>query len=392
MKKYINDKSPFSNSLDEMDGQVLIFEGHDRPRYIYPFNNEAGYLGLDDWSQYWNKPTYSSEVVGKLDATKYYSIVVVPVKTDISVGGLPIYGEATKPSIPQKPTAALRGFIFNIPTHTQTVIKDCGIAYSTENDAVTDDDKTWTVNEHIGKTLKNVETGITSSITANTATSITSAGAVFNSGERYQITSISVKARLVYACEMASAFSVNTSNYYLAGVINDNTTTTFTMSSFVESADIWDFDAGFLAPPSASSVKNVSGVMFCGGGITEERGVAKIERTVEAIEAQSDVATILEYHYWKGANLTVSGALEGSGEYTVTEMSLAKPLFRKDGYSISIQSSGKWKLQRTSGLFDIYEQSTVEEWPWLGTWVKLTKAITEVDYWKGSQITIAGAG
>lgn len=285
MKKFVNDKSPFSNSLDEMDGEVLSFEGHDRPRYIYPFNNEAGYLGLDDWSQYWNKATFSSEVVGKLDATKYYSIVVVPVKTDISVGGIPIYGEATAPSIPQKPTAELRGFVFNIPTHTQTVIKDCGIAYDTEDDAVTDEEQAWTVDEHIGKVLKNVEDETTATITANTATTITASGASFSSGDRYQITNISVKARLVYACEMASAASVNISYYYLAGVITDNTSTTFTMKSFVESADIWDFDAGFLAPPSASCVKNVSGVMFCGGGITEERGTAKIIKTIQAIEA-----------------------------------------------------------------------------------------------------------
>ena len=66
MKKYLNDLSPFAKSLDEIEDHIVAFGGHDRPRYIYPDNNEAGYLGIDNWGQYWNKALFTEETVGKL--------------------------------------------------------------------------------------------------------------------------------------------------------------------------------------------------------------------------------------------------------------------------------------------------------------------------------------
>ena len=307
MRKYLNDQQEFPKSLEEIEGHVVAFEGHDRPRYAYPNNTEAGYLGLDDWGQYWNKAKFLEEVSGgKLDGEKYYSIIVVPVKADISVGGSPIYGEATPPSIPQLPTAERRGLKFTIPTHDQVVVSETGLSNNTENDSVTDESKEWVEDEYVGYFVKNVETGRSTEILSNTTDTLTCTGSIFSTGDRFQITSPAVTNRLVYAAEMSSASQVATANYYIAGVIDNNTDTTWTLNQFFVSSDIWDFSAGYLQPPNASAVKSVSGIMFCGGGIEESRGKAVYNGTVESRQATAnadeEITISIEDELFEGAN------------------------------------------------------------------------------------------
>lgn len=295
MKKYINDKSPFPQSLEELDGVVLNFEGHDRPRYVYPLNEEAGYLGLESMDKPWHTPQFVSiDAGGTLESAKYYSIIVVPIKADITAGGLPIYGEASPYSIPKTPAAASKKITYTIPTHPQFIIKECGITELFSSFTITDSFQTWTASGYVGATLKNVETGKLYTITANTATTVTATNAIFSAGDRYQILERTVTARAIYAAEMTNASDVSSSSYYLRDIINDNTTTTYELLAFAESADSWDFSGNNLPPPNASAVKQLASLVFCGGGISESRGKAKIDTTTANTiqSAEDDTGTV----------------------------------------------------------------------------------------------------
>jgi hypothetical protein len=294
LKKYINDKSPFPQSVDEMDGSVLIFEGHDRPRYVYPLNEETGYLGLDSMDHPWFTPQFVSLGTGTLTSAKYYSIIVVPIKADISAGGLPIYGDASAYSIPKTPAASSKSINFTIPVHTQRIVKDCGIVFDSTYYQIEDQTKEWETNQFVGSYAKNVETGKEYLITANTATVITFVSGVFSADDRYQIVKPTCTARAIYACEMAAAADVSTSDFYLRDIIEDNTTTTYALTAFAESADIWNFEGTQLQPPNANSVKALSSIVFCGGGIVENRGKAKVDTdTASAIQSEvSDTGTV----------------------------------------------------------------------------------------------------
>lgn len=320
MKKYINDKSQFAQSVDELDGHLINFEGHDRPRYIYPANTEAGYLGLEDWSEYWNKPTYDSEGTGDLNAAKFYSIVVVPYKNNIAPGGLPIYGEATWSSMPQQPSGASKSLVFNIPKHPQKVIKFCGFAASTETGRVTDSAIDTTEDFYVGYTLRNVETGEESTIYQNGESTLY-AGLDFTAGDRYQILDSATQGRLIYAAEMAAASDVLTSTYYLRATIPNVSQDQYEMTVFAESADIWDFSAGYFPPPNANAVSVISGLAFAGGGISDETGKAAYIDTAETKQATATAdeqiaASIVDDDYTAAGTarvmrLTLASALTG---------------------------------------------------------------------------------
>ena len=290
--KYLNDLSVKPHITTELAGHGVAFNGYDRPRYIYPAISEAGYLGIDDWSGYWNKAAYASEGTGTLDAAKFYSIIVVPVKTNISVGGFPIYGEATAPSIPQKPSDA-KSFNYTIPVHSQKAVKFVGTATANGTGECTDSAAAFTVDALIGLTLLNVDTGLTAEITDNTATVITAAGVDFTAADRYQVLESAIQSRLIYVAQMAAATDVLTANYYLSATILNNTATTHEVTSFAESATIWDFSAGYLQPPNANCCAMVSNILFCGGGIkSEATGTVAYLDTEETAQA---TATANEY-------------------------------------------------------------------------------------------------
>jgi hypothetical protein len=290
MEKYINDKSPFWQSIGELDGVMLDFEGHDRPRYIYPTNKEAGYLGIESFDAVWNTPQYVSTASGgTLESAKYYAIIVVPIKTDMTAGGLPIYGEASPRSIPVTPGSASKKLTFTIPTHSQKIIKNTGLCLIKTGVSVTDTSQAWTVNEHAGRVLKNVETGLEYVIVSNTADTVVCSNLSFTTGDRFQILASAITARAIYASEMTNATDVTSSTYYLRDIIEDNTTTSYELTAFAESADSWDFSGNYLPPPNAAAVKVLASLVFCGGGIEESRGTAKIDTTTDnSIQTATD--------------------------------------------------------------------------------------------------------
>ncbi len=285
MSESINDKSPYPQSYAEVGEQVCIFEGHDRPRYIHPVNGVSGYLGFEDWFNYWQKPVYASEGTGTLDASKFYSIFVVPVNTNISAGGFPIYGNQTMPSVPKQPSGASKSFNFTVPVHPQKRVHLCGQASADTTGTLTDDVQSWTSNQWVGYAVKNVETGETDTVTANTSQGLSFSGSLtFSTGDRYQLLSSECTARLVYAAEMASASALGTSVFYLAGTIRDNTTTTFELKAPVSSGET--FAGDMFPPPNASWCHNIGDVLYCGGGVQHRKiGTAQWVGTTQLIEA-----------------------------------------------------------------------------------------------------------
>jgi len=228
-KEMINDMTAGKKSIDGLNRHVCIFNGYDTPRYILPDLDQAGELGVLDWGGVWTAPQQTATPAGSLTVENYYSIIVVPVNTDISVAGTPLYGGASKEAIP---VTGSNGYTFSIPTDQ-----------------------------------------------ANTATGVTSNISV-ESGVKYQILSKFCTQRLIYSAEGSDAESCLAGPYYLAGVVEDMSTATYDLLNHSPAADVWD--SNYFQPPTAKTCREVRGVLFAGGGIEETRGKARVDNTTES--------------------------------------------------------------------------------------------------------------
>jgi len=293
MSAVINDLTIGRQSIDECNEHILFFNGFDRPRYYNIALNASGYLGIDDWSTYRYKPVAETpDTTGTLSDETYYSIIVVPVNGDIVAGGFPIYGNATLPSRPKLTTSTGQKIDFTIPVHPQkrmivaSVTSEAGAGTT-----ATDNTQTWGTNEWAGYTIKNVETGLTDTIISNTSQVLTFTSLAFESGARYQILQSEITARYIYAAEDAEEGTILTNSFYLVGIVPDNTTTTFSLKSFIE-GEIYVGD--YFAPPNAFTGHVAGDSVFCGGGISVEGiGTSLFNGTTESKQASAESETVV---------------------------------------------------------------------------------------------------
>jgi hypothetical protein len=278
MKQFFNDMAPERKSIDALSGHICIFDGYDKPRYILPGNIESGHLGVMDWGDVWNTPQHltTTALAGNLTDGEYYAIIVVPANYNISVGGLPLYGNATGVSYPVAASANSDSITWTIPTeHQQYTIVHVGACTATTANTMEDSSQAWTINELAGYSLKNIETGTIYAITANSVTTITADGTSFTSGDRYNILTPFCTARLIYGTQGSSVTECMGGTFYLQDVIPDMTTSTWEMITCNQTGET--YDANYYAPPNAKACKSIRGVLFCGGGVEERRGMAHIE-------------------------------------------------------------------------------------------------------------------
>lgn len=368
MKNFINNTSNVRKAVSQFENHITVFDGYDRPRYIYQSTDEAGYLGILDWFQYYWKPTYNSDQTGgSLDSGKFYSIIIVPVCTRIAPAGAPILGNATQPSMARASVGGGTDTIrFDIPIHPQTRIIGLGDCSANDTDGIIDGLQTWTTDQFVGNTLYDVETGEMGTITANGLTDITVAGFTSTSGDRYQILDSFITQRLIYASEAASEVLTVAGDFYLAGIVDDNTTTTFDLTDPPAIGEAWV--SNHFPPPNAAFCKSIGGVLFCAGGIEESRGKASYDdtettRTATGAGADSiavsvaddsyngaDAAKIMRYTL--GANLSdlsdvYVGSVVSSTGFTNSENDITDKLVKQ------VDESNRW--------FDVLNNDGVAE-------------------------------
>ena len=335
MASVMNNLTDTRHTIDECNQQVILFNGFDRPRYHDPINGHSGYLGIADWGTYVDKPTGVASAGGSLSTGKFYSIKVVPVDADIVAGGFPIQGNATLPSQPVEVSGGDLTVDFTVPVHSQMKTEANGTAEdnSVDNTIVTTG-KTYGLNQWAGYTCTNIETGLTDTIASNTTGGVLTLDNTldFDADARFQIQSPSVTARYVYVAEMAAIGDLTASVFYLSGVIADNTTPNYELTSFAQ-GEI--FVGDYYVPPNAFTCHVSGGIVYAGGGITVE-GVGTVEwnGTDETKSALSTVVTLIDDDYasagtaqilrytlsagsftalYKGSRVTVTGATSTAG-------------------------------------------------------------------------------
>jgi hypothetical protein len=284
MKQYLNDVTTMPKKCDELDGVLVCASGYDPMKYIDPRNGTAGNLGFDTWIGPRDKPYFISEGTGgTLNTAKYYSILVVPVDRTTVTGADFQRGTPTQYSVPVSPSGATPTLNFDIPIHGQLTTVEVGDYTAGGAGTFTDGTKSWTVDELVGYTAENIDTGERGEITANTATVVTVSGVDFSTGSRYAIKQVKATARDIYAFEMTNESDVVGGVFVYQGTVNDNTTTTWELSVYIQAGAAPPYSN--VPPEPFAYCRSADNRVFAGGGVESQIGQASANLTEQVIQA-----------------------------------------------------------------------------------------------------------
>lgn len=284
MKLFLNNVTDMPKKVCELDEQIIAMSGHDRPKFIDPRTGAAGDLGFDTWIDHWYKPVADSSisVVGTLNASKYYAIVVVPVDGKNAYYGSFQTGTPTMPSIPSRQSAG-GGLRFAIGAHPQKMTYECGISTIETSGTIIDASKEWGVGEWIGCECIDVVTGLSGTITDNSATTLTVSGLSIPVGNGFQIVSSKATRRLIYACEMTNEYDLSASTFIYHGSVDGNDETTFDLLAYASSGESVPYS--YIPPENLSYCISEDNKVFATGGVSESRGKCHAEITEETVQA-----------------------------------------------------------------------------------------------------------
>jgi len=326
----------------ELNKLLVITSGHDNVKYVDLRGGRAGDLGFEDWSNYWQKATGvvnagatdrlmedgtariqedgttaritedSTTATGTLPTGKWFSIVVVPMNTRRASNIGFVMGQPTSPSVPLEITDAGDDstITWTIPVHPQLGVYDVGEHDGLDNaGALTDSTEAWETNELAGKTVKNLTDGSEVTVVSNTATVVsgTLAGGTDNDwdiGDEYQIVDPEATTRRIYVSRGDTAGDAWAGPFTLAATIEDNTTTTWTQTTFAVSTDSADFDR--LRPPAARFCHAAYNRIWYTGSIRELRGKVEYQLATETKASQSVTLTVTTTDFG-GSTAPISG-------------------------------------------------------------------------------------
>lgn len=268
MDRVINDMSGNPIFAAEVDGELCITSGYDRPRFASPSAGISGYLGYQVWADDEYKPTLNSTTTGTLTAGEYYSIRLVPISQYI-------VHQASFASGTPSPAADFQtgstGYIFDLVQHPEQISFDTGVSTAYSTTTVTDDTKAWAVDQWAGYTLISRTDGSETTISSNTADTLTFADDIFTAtGEAFSIVGPKTTGYYVYAANTPT--SDTTGAQWLLQEIIDYGTTTYTLDSFVQGQSMVEDE--YFGPENFKLCVEGKGRLFAGGGIVETRGKA----------------------------------------------------------------------------------------------------------------------
>lgn len=285
MNKVINDLSgePFFTS--EVDGELCLMSGYDKPRFVLPASGISGYLGYETWTEDEYKATLNSTTAGTLDSGKYYSVRLVPLTQYIIHQAGFVTGT---PNTAADAQTGSTGYIFDLVQHPELISFQTGISTAYTSTTVTDTSKTWAVDQWAGYTLTNRETGLVATISSNTSDTLTFDTDIFTAVlERFSILAPKTTGYAVYAAE------TNTSDlagavWLLQGFI-DYGVTTFELSLFANGQVMVEDE--YFGPENFKICVEGKGRLFAGGGIYETRGKAA---TTPAVPLQDSIPVTIQ--------------------------------------------------------------------------------------------------
>jgi len=278
----LNDLSDRNKFFDELSGLLCVTSSADKPRYVDLSSLRGGLLGFTAWADHWNKASGVAPGAGggSLAASKYFSLAVMPVNSRITLQNAFKRGQPCAVSVPVQVDGTGTDIInwSAIPTHDQEMIETAGTHTGSDNAAVlTDDTKSWATSSLVGMTIRNLTDGSSGTITANTGTTITIGAGLsggtdndFDTDDEYQVVTDECDQRWLYVSQGDTAAAAWAGPFYFQEVLEDNTTTTWSQTSWAVTTDILSFDR--LPPASAMVCKQAYNKMWYGGGVFERRG------------------------------------------------------------------------------------------------------------------------
>jgi hypothetical protein len=271
MRKLINDLSGQPTFAAEVDGTLCITSGFDKPRFVRPAAGLSGYLGYQIWADEEYAPLLSGVGTGTLNASKFYSIRLVPFCQYLTHQAQFVTGTPSAPSAAQTGDTS---YTFDLTQHPEDISFETGISTAYTTTTVTDSSKSWVADQWNGYTVINRATGETALITATAPTQLTFDTDIFTAiGEDFSILAPKTTGYAVYAVENNTG-DLTGASWLLQGYI-DYGVTSYTLSTFV-SGQIMVEDE-YFGPENFKLCVEGKGRLFAGGGITETRGKASAQ-------------------------------------------------------------------------------------------------------------------
>jgi hypothetical protein len=201
----INGMSQRNKFFAELGDTLVVTSGADRPRYVALNSLESGFLGFDVLTSHWDRPSGVENGSGTLADAKHFCIVVVPVNTRIVNSGEFKRGMPGPASQPVLTTGALAAIDWTIPPHEQEYIKVCGshTSATASTTVLTDSTLALATDALVGYELYNLTKNVSETITANTATTITTSALPgseeWEEGDEYQVRGVEADKLYVYS-------------------------------------------------------------------------------------------------------------------------------------------------------------------------------------------------
>lgn len=285
----VGDKQKF---MAELQKQLVVTTGYDRPRYINLFGLRTGDLGLMDlgydwrggYPRYWNRATGTKQATGGTLEDGFYCAMVVGVDKRIAYAGEYRKSNPTIPSTAVECDAgtSVQSIVWTIPAmggsgrDSQLGWDAVGTHTGGAGTTLTDSTVAWIVDQWVGYSVRNIETGEVGTVSANTAATLTSTIA-WSTGDRYQIGNQEVQAREIFVSQGDTAAEAYAGPFRYAATLNDNSTTSWTMTAASSAAIFPDYER--YEPPNFKLCIEAYGYLWGVSGISESRGYAKIDRT-----------------------------------------------------------------------------------------------------------------
>lgn len=266
MKMMLADMQDLPAFTAVLGNEMVITNGHDRPRYADAARGVAGFLGFKEWSEAEYRPTLDATGTGSLNASRHYAIKVVPADTQRSyLATLVLAGPEGLPSEPQTGSTA---YTFELPAHPDMEVLFAAVAVAGGTDTITFDDDSLVDGHHVGDMLRNIDADESYEITANTTNTITAPGISGLPGERFHVERSAAKVRYIYAAEANTEAELEVASYQYQGeVANNDDGETWTLEEFAASGV---FPGDIMEPPHACVCESASKRVFLAGGIRHE--------------------------------------------------------------------------------------------------------------------------
>jgi hypothetical protein len=349
MNKIINDMSGEPIFAAEVDEVLCITSGYDKPRFAIASSGISGYLGYQIWADDAYKPTLNTTIAGTLTSGEYYSIRLVPFSQYLVHGADFVTGT---PSASADFQTGSTGYAFDLVQHPEQISFGTGVSTGSTATTVTDTAQTWVVDQWVGYSVVNRETGLLSTISSNTSDTLTFVDDVFTgSGEAFSLIAPKTTGYAVYAANTLTADGAGA--VWLFQEYIDYGVSTYVLDSFNEGQVMVEDE--LFGPENFKLCVEGKGRMFAGGGISEDRGKASTQLSTAWLDS-----SLTQFIDSAGTPMTVLAVGSPSGDIVGNVSGADQTYFSEGMVGAYITFDGDIKSYKITAVDTINQALEVE--------------------------------